>query len=152
GRLAGPQGSATGVPDQAEVANELAANPSYVDDDVSESAAQTSIDAATPSASGSASVEAAVPPLTFWRTIRSVERTFEFAFADPDTTGRPTRAIVTVRKHMTGSFNILVSDQVPEGNPPQSHVIHKPLVDNGVRRILLRRVRLTDDRSAWRVV
>jgi len=144
--------------EQAEVASTLAADPSYVDDEVSESPDQTTLDApAATSTSGarSATIDAAVRPLTFWREIRNVERRFEFAFADTDTTGRPTTCVVTVHKHITGTFNLLVGDDVPEGSPPSAHVIHKPLVDNAVRRVLLKRVRVDEpfrDRGAWRVV
>jgi hypothetical protein len=145
--------------EQAEVASTLAADPSYVDDEVSESSAQTSMESSASAASAaparSASPAAAVRPLTFWRQIRSVERRFEFAFADTDSTGRPTACVVTVHKHILGTFNLLVGDEVPEGNPPSAHVIKKPLVDNAVRRVLLRRVRVDGpdfERSAWRVV
>jgi len=158
GTLSGPQdpGSSGTSPEQAEVASTLAADPTYVDDEVSESSDQTSMPAATPaSASRSAAPAAAIRPVTFWRTIRSVERRFEFAFADTDSTGRPTTAIVTVHRNMLGTFNILVNDEVPEGSPPQSHVVHKTLVDHAVRRVLLKRVPVPDAtsrRTAWRVV
>ena len=66
-----------------------------------------------------ASSAAAVRPLTFWRQIRSVERRFEFAFADTDSTGRPTTCVVTVHQHILGTFNLLVGDDVPEGNLPR---------------------------------
>jgi hypothetical protein len=141
--------------DQADVASAIAANPSYVDDDVSESPDQMSFDSAGPvgGGDGTLSVETAIRPLTFWRDIRDVERRFEFAFSDTDSTGRPTTAVVVVHKLFRGSFNILVADDVPEGNPPSAHVIHKPLADHWVRRLLLKRVRLPEsDRRAWRVV
>jgi hypothetical protein len=142
--------------EQAQVASTLASDPSYVDDEVSESPAQTSMESsASPARARSASPAAAVRPLTFWRQIRSVDRRFEFAFADTDSTGRPTTCVVTVHKHILGTFNLLVGDEVPEGSPPQAHVIKKPLVDNAVRRVLLRRVRVDGpdfERSAWRVV
>jgi hypothetical protein len=161
GTLSGPQdpGTAGSGSDQTEVASALAAEPSYVDDEVSESPDQTQLEAsASASASSQAgpfSAEAAIRPLAFWRQIRSVERKFEFAFADTDSTGRPTTAIVTAHRFMLGTFNILVGDEVPEGSPPQAHVIHKPLADHGVRRLLLKRVPVPDAtsaRRAWRVV
>ena len=142
--------------DQAQIASTLAADPSYVDDEVSESDAQTSLEApATTASARRAGIAAAVQPITFWRQIRSIERRFEFAFADTDSTGRPTTCVVTVHKHILGTFNLLVGDSVPEGSPPSAHVVQKALVDNGVRRVLLRRVRVDDpafERSAWRVV
>lgn len=152
GTVSGPEGPATTSQDQSEVAAEVAANPSYVDDEVSEVPDQTTIETSG-SAIGEAGIQAAIHPLTFWREIRRVERRFEFAFSDTDSTGRPTTAIVTVHKLMTGRFNILVADEAPEGSPPQAHVIHKPLADHAVRRVMLRRVRMPgSDRRAWRVV
>jgi hypothetical protein len=147
----------TEASDQAEVASAMAAEPSYVDDEVSESSDPTALEAAPTGATeaGPFAAEAAIRPLAFWRTIRSVERNFEFAFADTDSTGRPTTAVVVVHRHMLGSFNIQVADAVPEGSPPESHVIHKALADHAVRRLRLRRVRVPDetsDRRAWRVV
>jgi hypothetical protein len=150
-----PQASGTTSADEAAVAATLAAEPVYVDDEVSESADQTRIESTT-SASGQAGVAAAIRPITFWRNIRSVERRFEFAFADSDSTGRPTTAVVTVHRLMRGTFNILVGDEVPEGSPPAGHVIQKPLADHAVRRVLLKRVRTADAeldrRRGWRVV
>ena len=158
GTLSGLQdpGTTGASPEQADVAATLAADPSFVNDEVSESPDQTTMPSATTaSASRSAGLAAAIRPLTFWRTIRSVDRRFEFAFSDTDSTGHPTTAIVTVHRNMLGSFNILVADQVREGDPPQSHVIHKSLVDHGVRRVLLKRVPVPDPdsrRREWRVV
>ena len=155
GTVLGPANPATGGPDQAEVASELAANPSLVDDEVSAAPDQTSLESGAPAAgvAGTMSAEAAIQPLTFWREIRDIQRRFEFAFADTDSTGRPTTAIVTVHKLFAGSFNILVADPVADGSPPSSHVIHKPLADHGVRRVLLKRVRLPEsERRVWRVV
>jgi hypothetical protein len=146
--------AATTSPDQAEVASVVAANPSYVDDEVSESADQTSL--GTAGASGDAgplSAQAAIQPLAFWRQIRDVDRRFEFAFGDTDEAGRPTSAVVTIHKLFQGSFNILVGDPVTEGNPPEAHVIHKALADRWVRRLLLKRVPLADsDGHVWRIV
>ena len=148
-------GAGSANTDQAEVASVIAATPSYVDDEVSEASDQTSLAAPSAAATeaGAFGAQTAIRPLAFWREIRNVDRRFEFAFADSDSTGRPTTAVVTVHKLITGSFNILVGDQVPEGSPPQSHVIQKPLADHGVRRLLLKRVPVPEsDRRAWRVV
>ena len=152
-----PQTSGTSSAEEAAVATTLAADPAYVDDEVSESADQTQIESTTSAsgAPGTASVQAAIRPLTFWRQIRHVERRFEFAFSDTDSTGRPTRAVVTVHRLMRGTFNILVGDQVPEGSPPEAHILMKPLADHGVRRVMLVRVPVVDrdaDRRGWRVV
>lgn len=158
GTLNAPGDTAAGTSqDQAEVASTVASNPAYVDDELSESPEQMSLSTADGSgsagAAGTVSAQAAIRPLAFWRQIRDIDRSFEFAFSDTDSTGRPTTAVVIIHKRMSGSFNILVADNVPEGNPPQAHVIHKPLVDHWVRRLLLKRVPLENsDRLVWRVV
>jgi len=156
GALSGPQDPAasTAAADQAEVTAALAAEPVYVDDELSESPDQTSLEApAGTGEAGMATAETAIQPLAFWRTIRSVERRLEFEFSDPDPSGRPTTAAVTVHRQMLGAFNILVGDAVPEGSPPEASVIHKPLSDHAVRRVLLKRVPVADtDRGAWRIV
>ena len=158
GTLSGPQdpGATPPTGDQAQVSAALAAEPSYVDDEVSESGDQTSTQGMTASDdAGLMGAQAAIRPLAFWRNIRSVERKLEFEYLDNDEQGRPTTAIVTIHKFFLGTFNILVGDQVPEGSPPTGHVIHKPLADHGIRRVMLKRVPATDPDSAhreWRIV
>ncbi|MEK7329279.1 MAG: hypothetical protein AAB113_00610 [Candidatus Eisenbacteria bacterium] len=156
GTLNAPNDPAAGTSqDQAEVASVVASNPSFVDDEVSESPDQMSLGTASSGAGevGMLSAEAAIRPLTFWRDIRDIERRFEFAFSDTDSTGRPTTAVVTVHKLLRGSFNILVADSVAEGSPPEAHVIRKPLADHWVRRLLLKRVPQADSsHRAWRLV
>jgi hypothetical protein len=121
--------------DQAEVAYELARQPQVVDDQLADSPDQTSLD-------GPAGAAALIHPLTYWRTITRVDRSFVFAFADTDSTGRPTTAVVTVLKNLHGSFNILTGVPGGDGTPLDSanHVIRKPLDDRWVRRVLLKRV------------
>jgi len=85
-------GSAAGTGaanDEAEVSAAMAGAPELVEDGQYESADQTRVD-------DGAGGLAAIHPLSFFRDIRSVERRFEFAFADTDSAGRPTTAIVTV--------------------------------------------------------
>ncbi|MBI1797378.1 MAG: hypothetical protein HY076_00455 [Candidatus Eisenbacteria bacterium] len=148
-----PAGAGAANP-QGQVASVMSDNPTLIDDDASEPTDPTSASATPAEISATAGTSAAIRPLTFWRTIRDVERRFEFAFSDTDSTGQPTRAVVTIHKYFTGSFNILVADSVGEGSPPAAHVIHKPLADHWVRRILLRRVFLADEgeRPVWRIV
>jgi len=150
--VSGPGGASTASQDQAEVSSAMADNPSYVNDDVSESPDQAQVGASAVAGDATLSAQLAIRPLFFWRDIRRVERTFDFDFRDPDSTGRPTAAVVTAHRFMQGSFNLVVADNVPEGSPPSSHVISKPLADNAVRRILLRRVLLPDSSRRWRVV
>jgi hypothetical protein len=131
-------GPGTSSSDQAQVASELARQPSLIDDGLADSPDQTSM-----SATGTASL---IDPLTYWRTILSVDRTFEFAFADTDSTGHPTTAVVTVHKTLQGRFNVLAGVPGTDGTTLDSttKVIHKPLVDHWVRRILLRRVAVSE--------
>lgn len=133
--------------DQAEVAAEVARQPSVVEDALAESPDQTSLE-------GPSGAAALIHPLTYWRTITDVDRWFVFAFADTDSTGRPTSAIVTINKALRGRFNILVGEPGTDGTPLDSalHVIHKPLADHWVRRVLLKRVReAAEARARWRV-
>jgi hypothetical protein len=97
--------------------------------------------------------------LYFFRNITSVERQFEYAFADTDSTGRPTTAIVTVHKYMRGTFNIATGPRV-EGvrDTARLLVVRKPLADHWVRRVLLKRVppptidaNVTRERARWRI-
>jgi hypothetical protein len=128
----GPGGSAV---DQAAVSGVVAATSSLVDDGLMESADQALFSA------GTAGTASAVRPLHFWRRITGVQRNYQFAFSDTDTTGRPTKAVVTVQKTLTGTFN-LVFDATPDDTMlfDTVGVVHKPLNDLWTRRILLRRV------------
>jgi hypothetical protein len=132
--------------DQAMVASTVADQPAMVDEDVYESNDPTATDPAGPGLD-------AINPLRFWRTIRRVERSYEFNFTDPDTNGRPTRAIVTVHKRLLGAFNILVGDTT--ATDTTRALIHKPLDDRWVRRLALLRVRVSEEdstHSRWRLV
>ena len=146
-----PASSDTPSLDQAQVASVVAIEPEVVEDGQFESTETTSL-GASPGATGALAV---INPLHFWRVITKVERRFEFAFADSDSTGRPTTAIVTVHKSLAGRFNILTG--VPGGDDTaldsSVSVIHKPLADHWVRRVLLKRVPASDSaRGVWRVV
>ena len=138
-----PSGGGSAV-DQAEVASALAADPAMVEESVYESNDPMDVQL-------SAGGFAAIRPLHFWRVIRSVDRRFDFEFSAPDSQGRPTRALVTVHKHLLGSFNILTGDTT--GGDTARHVIHKPLDDRWVRRLALVRVRSdsTGRQSRWRI-
>jgi hypothetical protein len=143
--------------DQAQVASVVAAEPEVVEDGQFEGTDATSLGALTGSGPGAglSGALSAIAPLRFWRVINDVDRSFEFAFSDPDSAGRPTTAIVTVHKRLTGRFDILTgvpgSDSVAIDSADS--VIHKPLADRWVRRVLLKRLPTSDStRSAWRVV
>lgn len=138
-------GNASATPnaeDVSQVNAVVSANSGYVDENVYESNDPARLEAA-----GSAT--AAIRPLYWWRAIRSVTRRFETQFLDPDSTGRPTTAIVTVHKRLLGSFNILVGDSITS---PDS-LLRKPLDDRWERRLMLKRVRSDGtDGSLWRLV
>ncbi len=135
--------------DQTQVSLELSQHPEVLDDDGLSTAA-TQGSTTSGSTTGTASLEAAIRPLFFWRHITSSQRSFEFAFADTDSTGRPTRATVTVLRRLAGDFDIVVGDSSSLGS---GSVVKKPLVDHWVRRIELRRVRLTAGGDpVWRIV
>ena len=128
---------------QTAASAEVARHPELVEDGIYDSPTQT--DASTGTA-------AAIDPLFFWRQISTVERAYEIAFADTDSTGRPTTAIVTVHKRLGGWFNVLAGDGGPEGSPTEGHVVRKPLHDHWVRRVLLKRVDGMDgERRPWRI-
>ena len=148
-----PQSGTSAASDEAEVSAAMAAAPELVEDGQYESADQTRVD------DGSGGL-AAIRPLYFFRNIRSVERRFEIAFADTDSTGRPTTAIVTVHKHLRGTFNIVAGTRNETGVRDTSLLrVSKPLADHWVRRLLLKRVPpLPDDvasigrlRPRWRI-
>lgn len=136
--MAGPGGGTSGS-EESQVAAEVASQPDLVDDGLADNGDQTTL-------TGPDGAATLINPLTYWRTILDVERSFEFAFADTDSTGRPTTAVVTVHKKLTGRFNILAGQPGTDGTPIDSatQVIHKPLVDQWVRRILLKRVAVSE--------
>lgn len=135
--------------DEAQVADVLASTPAVVEDGIFDSPDPTTLD------TGPADATALIQPLRYWRRITRVERSLEFAFSDPDSTGRPRTAVVTVHKRLLGTFNILAGVPSTDTTPLDStaHVIRKPLEDHWVRRILLKRVAIADSaRAVWRVV
>lgn len=123
--------------DRAAVSNTVAATTNLVDDGLMEAADQALFSATDPQGAFTA-----IRPLRYWRRITSVKRTYEFAFSDTDTTGRPTRAVVTVHKVLTGTFNVAF-DATPGDTMAFDTlgVVHKPLHDLWARRILLNRVK-----------
>ena len=148
-----PTSANTSTLEQAEVAGVVATEPEVVEDGQFDGTDATSMDAVAGTAPAGAL--AAITPLHFWRVITDVDRRFEFAFADTDSTGRPTTAVVTVHKLLAGRFNILTGVPGSDGTPIDSalRVVHKPLADHWVRRILLKRFPISGStRSVWRVV
>ena len=140
GSTVAPQSSANANENTAT--QEVARHPELVEDGMYTSETQ----APAGSVSAPAGSLAAIQPLFFWRHIDRVERTFEFAFSDTDSTGQPTTAVVTVHKHLSGTFNV-----VAEGSgPSEGTLVRKPLHDHWVRRLLLKHVG-GDDFRPWRI-
>jgi len=168
--ITNPDGSPSGgsTVEEAAVAATLSGTPELIEDGLMESEAETDLSAGAMSGE----INALIRPLRFWRKIESVERRFEFAFADTDSTGRPTTAHVTVHKRLRGSFNILAGAPADEpvvasgeeGTPPRDttlRLVRKRLDDHWVRRLVLKRVpppppgdgevANADRRAIWRV-
>ena len=131
--------------DIVQVNRVVASSPAFINDDVYEGAEASQLATAD-------GAMAAIRPLFFWRRINSVTRTFETEYTNPDSTGRPTMATVTIHRLLTGTFNIVAGDSV---NHPDS-IVHKPLEDSWVRKLLLKRGRdiVVGDTviSRWRLV
>jgi len=135
--------SAPAGSDQDQVNSALAENPDYVNEDLYQSEVSQSFDGT--------SGFAAIRPLRFWRTITGVRSTFDTEFGPPDSSGRPTTALVTIHRHLTGSFNIAAGVATPMDTTRQ--LIHKPLDDQWTRRIALVRVPMPRDtvHTRWRL-
>jgi hypothetical protein len=137
--VAPPSGAAF---DQTTASQEVARHPELVEDGMYASETQ----APAGSVSAPAGSLAAIRPIFFWRHIDRIDRTFEFAFSDTDSTGQATTAVVTVHKHLSGTFNV-----VAEGSSPsEGTLVKKPLHDHWVRRLLLKHV-AGDTSRPWRI-
>jgi len=133
-------GSSGASSDPAAVTSTVAATTTLVDDGLMESADQALFNAADPATASPIPIR----PLRYWRRITSIKRSYEFAFSDTDTTGRPTKAVVTVHKVLAGTFNVAF-DATPGDTMAFDTlgVVHKPLHDLWVRKILLNRIHRT---------
>ncbi len=127
-------GATASAAEQAAVSGVLAQTPTLVEDGAYDDPTTTVFDN-TP-----AGAFAVTQPIRFWRNVHTVNRVFSFAFADTDTTGKPTTALVTMHKVLRGRFNILVGFGDPDSLPFDStKVIHKPLADDWERHMMLKR-------------
>ncbi|HTO92000.1 MAG TPA: hypothetical protein VMJ70_12785 [Candidatus Sulfotelmatobacter sp.] len=166
-------GSSSGASlEQSNVTSAMSGTPELIEDGIAESADQTDLSGAD--AMG-ATIDA-TRPIIFFRKINSVNRRFEFAFSDTDSTGRPTSVAVGIFKTLKGTFNIL-ERTVPDSTPPDTtpppssgsigmrphpglpdstlHLVSKPLEDHWERHLLLKRVHINGRDSKgftfWRV-
>jgi hypothetical protein len=139
---AGGGGSAPAGSDQQQVAGVLADNPQYVNEDAWQSSAPQAFDGAG---------FAAVRPLRFWRTIRSVTRTDDTQFGEPDTSGRPTLALVTVHRDLVGELDLVAGAVDPTDT--SRTLVQKPLHDLWTRKLLLHRgPDPRDGRLRWHLI
>jgi hypothetical protein len=130
-----PTSNANTAAAQARLTSIMAGAPQVIEDGQFESSEIATLDR------GRTGELAAISPLRFWRTITHVERSCDFAFSDPDSLGKPRQAIVTVTKVLTGSFNIATGVARSDTLAGDSIVvIHKPLEDHWVRKLLFIRV------------
>lgn len=144
----GPSGGGASSNDQSQVTATVDLESQLIDDGLLDSADQTALSGSRPGTQLSGTT--AIEPRRFWRTITSATRSFDFAFSDTDSTGRPTTAVVTIHRHFLGTFNVVPADT--NGMPDYNNIIHKPLDDNWVRKVRFRRTRdWDDDRDIWRI-
>jgi hypothetical protein len=143
-----PAGGGGQSPDQSQLTTTATVESQLIDDGFFDTSDQTDLSGSLPGANASGTV--AIDPLRFWRNITSATRTFDFAFSDTDSTGRPTVAVVTIHRHFLGTFNIVPADT--NGMPDFNNIIHKPLDDHWVRKVRFRRTTdWDDDEDRWRI-
>jgi hypothetical protein len=116
--------------DQAQVSSVVQNSPQYVNEDVWQSPNAQVLDGA--------GGFAAIRPLRFWRDITSETRTTDTQFGAPDSTGRPTLALVTVHRHFLGTFDIVAGSTNPTDTTRT--LVKKPLDDDWTRKLVLVRV------------
>jgi hypothetical protein len=139
-----PPGSPSEAQDRAEIEQTLAASPDVMDESTYASEEEATTD-------DGASLGKSALRLRFWRRITDVHRRFEFAFSDPDSSGQPTTAKVTVHTLLSGTFNIRRPDNDSTRN--DGEIVRKRLRDHAVRHVLLKRVRMNDaGRALWKIV
>lgn len=130
--------------DRAQIEQALANSPTAVDDQTFGDGEQTTVN------SGAGGF-ALIHPVRYWRHIDSIQRSLDFEFGDPDSTGQPTTAVVTLHRRLNGTFDILAGGW-SDGATDSLQLVTKPLEDHWVRRILLKRVRqVTDSLARWRI-
>jgi hypothetical protein len=137
-------GGAPAGSDEAQVSAIVESNPDVVDEDVWQSLNAQSYDNSVGMA--------AIRPLRFWRNITSVERSVDTQFGEPDGDGRPTRALVTVSKHLLGTFNILAG--AAELTDTTRARLSKPINDQWTRKLVFVRMPAPADsgRGRWHLV
>ena len=146
GKTSSIQSPAAGGPqantDEAEVASVVQQSPEYVDEPYWQDETPYELERQGFSA---------IRPLRFWRQIVRVESDVHIEFGNPDPEGRPLIALVTVRRHLHGSFNIVAGSTDPEDT--SRTLVRKPLDDHWTRRLALVRKPAPGDTglTRWRL-
>jgi len=149
GKVAAPTQS--GNSEELSVTQSLTASSDLLDDGLYSDPTSTSV-SATATRGGGSSLESAITPRFFWRTIVSAIPRFTIVFTDTDSVGRPRQADVMVTRHVIGTFNILTASSTDSSALDSANVIHKPINDLWVRHLRLRRFVLPGEANVWRVV
>ncbi len=137
--------------DQTAVTTSLTAAPDLLEDGLVNTSTSTAV-SMNRARNAALSIEATITPRYFWRTIVSAVPHFAITFADTDSTGRPLVADVVVTRHLLGTFNILKASATDPTVLDSADIVHKPLDDQWVRILRLRRNLLGDEPNVWRIV
>ena len=146
GKTSSIQSPAAGGPgpgtDEAEVAATVQSSPEYVNEPYWQDDTPYELERQG---------FAAIRPLRFWRQIVRVESDVHIEFGNPDPEGRPLLALVTVRRHLHGSFNIVAGSTDPEDT--SRTLVRKRLDDQWTRRLALVRMPAPGDTglTRWRL-
>jgi len=101
---------------------------------------------------GSASVQAAITPRMWWRTVHETSASFTYAFSDSDSTGRPRQADLVVTRQLAGTLHIFKALPTDSTRLDSTDIVTKPIADTWVRHVRLNRVAATGSaHTAWRV-
>ncbi len=148
GKTSSLQSPAAGGPaagtDEAQVAAVIATNPEFVNESVWQDETPQTLE-------GPEGALAAIRPLRFWRHISSVESNIHTEFGSPDPNGRPTLALVTIRRQLHGTFNIVAGSVTPEDTTRT--LVQKLLHDLWTRKLALVRSPVPNDTglTRWRL-
>ena len=142
--------------DKFAIVGTLSAEPQFLDDGFMDASATTNLAPTFRGARAAAGVsgvtDAALDPFFFWRRIDQRTVTYEFAFADSDAAGLPRTAVVTVKRDLAGTFNVVPRDPNHPDQPDTANVVQKPLLDHWVRHFLLKRFDVPGERRpVWKL-
>ena len=148
GKVAAPTSSGG---EQMNVTTSLTATPDLLDDGLYTDPSSTPV-SSTATLGNTTSLQAAITPRFFWRTIVSAVPHFTVVFADTDSVGRPRQADVLVTRRILGTFNILKASIADSTVLDSANIVHKPIDDIWLRHLRLRRFVLPGEANVWRVV